>query len=315
LDLPILNATDIERYSCEWGGLYVRFVPAELKSNAEIKMYKVPQKVLLRRTGDKLISCVDEDGYLVTKNLYLLIPKTNLSAHFLCIILNSQLMNWERIRRMRDSGQAFAQLKGTDITSFPIRRISFTTPAPERARLVAELQQLYAEGKHDEILAGVESFLPKDESGNFIVEQEKSDVVHDLLAFLAERMLEMNKQKQQEIRGFLDWLEGYLGAKIEDLKPKTKILSYYESDYESLLAVLKKNKKRLAVDPSRREPGEALRAEFEGSMSKLGPLRERIEETDELIDAVVYRLYGLTDEEIEIVEGREIDKEIESEEE
>jgi hypothetical protein len=150
----------------------------------------------------------------------------------------------------------------------------------------------------------VQSLLPKDDAGNFISEQEKSDVVHDLLAFLAERMLEMNKQKQQEIRGFLDWLEGYLGAKIEDLKPKTRILSYYESDYESLLAVLKKNKKRLAVDPSRREPAELLRSEFEGSMKNLGPLMERIKRTDELIDAVVYRLYGLTDEEIRIVEGK-----------
>jgi hypothetical protein len=186
----------------------------------------------------------------------------------------------------------------------PIRRISFTTPAPERARLVAELQQLYSEGKHDEILTQVDSLLPRDEAGNFITEGEKSDVVHDLLAFLAERMLEMNKQKQQEIRGFLDWLEGYLGAKIEDLKPKTRILSYYDSDYESLLAVLKKNKKRLTIDPSRREPGELLRAEFEGSKKKLDPLMERIRRTDELIDAVVYRLYGLTDEEIGIVEGK-----------
>ncbi len=32
---------------------------------------------------------------------------------------------------------------------------------------------------------------------------------------------------------------------------------------------------------------------------------ERIKRTDELIDAVVYRLYGLTDEEIGIVEGKE----------
>ena len=186
----------------------------------------------------------------------------------------------------------------------PIRRISFTTPAPERARLAAELQQLYAEGKHDEILAGVESCLPRDEAGNFITEQEKSDVVHDLLAFLAERMLEMNKQKQQEIRGFLDWLEGYLGAKIEDLKPKTRILSYYQNDYESFIGELKKNKKKLTIDPSRREPGELLRAEFEGSIKKLDPLMERIKRTDELIDAVVYRLYGLTDEEIGIVEGK-----------
>jgi uncharacterized protein (UPF0305 family) len=167
-----------------------------------------------------------------------------------------------------------------------------------------DLQQLYAEGKLAEILARVDAYLPKDETGNFIAEQEKSDIVHDLLAFLAERMLEMNKQKQQEIKGFLGWLEGFVGAKVEDLTPKTKLQSYYEHDYEDFLAVLKKNKKKLAVDPARREPGEALRAEFEGSVGKLGPLRERIRLTDELIDSIVYRLYGLTEEEIAIVEGR-----------
>ena len=122
---------------------------------------------------------------------------------------------------------------------------------------------------------------PKDGAGNFIAEQERSDVVHDLLAFLAERMLEMNKQKQQEIKGLLGWLEGYLGAKVEDLTPKTKLQSYYDHDYESFLAVLRKNRKKLAVDPSRREPAEALKAEFEGSLGKLLPLRERIRQTDE----------------------------------
>jgi hypothetical protein len=150
----------------------------------------------------------------------------------------------------------------------------------------------------------VEACLPRDEAGNFIADGERSDVVHDLLAFLAERMLEMNRQKQQEIRGFLGWLEGFVGAKVEDLTPKTKLQGYYEHDYESFLATLKKNKRKLAVDPARREPAEALRAEFEGSMKKLLPLREGIERTDEMIDAIVYRLYGLTEEEIGIVEGK-----------
>jgi len=68
--------------------------------------------------------------------------------------------------------------------------------------------------------------------------------VHDLLAFLAERMLEMNKEKQQEIWGFLGWLEGYQGAKVEDLTPKTKLQVYYEQDFEGFLAVLKKNRKK-----------------------------------------------------------------------
>lgn len=37
-------------------------------------------------------------------------------------------------------------------------------------------------------------------------------------------------------------------------------------------------------------------------MRRLGPLREGIAAMDRLIDAVVYRLYGLTEEEIAIVE-------------
>jgi hypothetical protein len=95
----------------------------------------------------------------------------------------------------------------------------------------------------------MDACLPKDEAGNFVADQEKSDVVHDLLAFLAERMLEMNKQKQTEIKGFLGGLESYLGAKVEDLTPKTKLQSYYDHDYEGLMAVLRKNSKKLAVDP------------------------------------------------------------------
>ena len=92
------------------------------------------------------------------------------------------------------------------------------------------MQQLYADGKHVDILAQVDACLPKDEAGNFIAELERSDVVHDLLAFLAERMLEMNKQKQNEIKGFLGWLESYVGAKVEDLTPKTKLQGYYEPE-------------------------------------------------------------------------------------
>jgi len=38
-------------------------------------------------------------------------------------------------------------------------------------------------------------------------------------------------------------------------------------------------------------------------MEKLGPLLLRIGEVDRLIDAIVYRLYGLTAEEVAIVEG------------
>ena len=123
-------------------------------------------------------------------------------------------------------------------------------------------------------------------------------------AGLSSRADARDEQGQAARDPWFPGLSGKLcGAKVEELTPKTRLQSYYEYDYDSLLAVLKKNRKKLAIHPARREPGETLRAEFESSMNKLLPLRERIERTDRLIDAVVYRLYGLTEEEIGIVEG------------
>ena len=187
--------------------------------------------------------------------------------------------------------------------AIPIPKISFTTPDPERARLVTELKELYAARSFDEILTRVDSCLPKDSGGEIIPSEEKSDVVHDLLAFLAEEMLEMNRRKQEEIKGFLRWLEGHIGARVDDLSNKTKVESYFKSDFESLLAVLKKNRRKLSADPARRDFQEVLRREYDCSIEKLLPLLSRIEKTDRLIDQVVYRLYGLTDEEICVVEG------------
>jgi hypothetical protein len=88
---------------------------------------------------------------------------------------------------------------------FLIRRISFSTPEAERRRAVEGLLGLCAAGQFEKILEVVGSCLPKDDAGELAGEGERSDVVHDLLSHLAEEMIRMNKEKQEEIRGFLAW--------------------------------------------------------------------------------------------------------------
>jgi hypothetical protein len=56
------------------------------------------------------------------------------------------------------------------------------------------------------------------------------------------------------------------------------------------------------LDITRREPQEKIKEELEDSLSKLKPFISRIEATDNLIDQIVYKLYGLTEEEIHMVE-------------
>ena len=83
---------------------------------------------------------------------------------------------------------------------------------------------------------------------------------------------------------------------------RTKLKRYHDLDFTELLGILKKNKKRIPVNISGREFQENLKKEFEKSLGVLTPLENDIELTDKLIDQVVYKWYGLTEEEIRIVE-------------
>ncbi len=132
----------------------------------------------------------------------------------------------------------------------------------------------------------------------------RSDTIHDFLAYLAEQLIELNKAKNEEIKGFLKWLEREIGAEIDTLANKTSIKEYHDNNFDHLLEVLKKNKNKLSVDPSTRKTQELLEKHFTKSMSALAPLKEKIKATDELIDKIVYKLYGLTPEEIAIVESK-----------
>lgn len=129
----------------------------------------------------------------------------------------------------------------------------------------------------------------------------RNDTVHDILAFLAEQMIEMNKAKNEEVKGFLKWFERELGAEIDALTNKTAIKEYHEHTFEHLLDVLKKNKNKISIDPSDRKKQELLEKHFSTSMATLEPLKGKIKATDGLIDEIVYKLYNLTPEEIEIV--------------
>jgi len=210
----------------------------------------------------------------------------------------------------------FFEYRAQTLVHTPIRRINFTTSTECRAYYLEKAKKLYefclSKNNQACVLGFVEHHLSK--------EPEESDVVHDLLAFLAEEMIRLNKEKRVAQKEFVDWLvttlrilpdkEGRKG--IDVLTGKGK-LADYPGDYQKgesplafgeLLDILQKNKGRLGVSLSDASLVDRIKKTYEESLQRILPLKERLARTDRLIDQVVYRLYGLTEEEIGVVEGR-----------
>jgi len=201
----------------------------------------------------------------------------------------------------------FLALGPPQVQKLPVPVVNFTTPENERRQLLEKGKKLYQEylisNDWSKALAFVGECLLQKVDGTLDVEQEKSDIVHDLLAFLAEEMTLLNKENQSRIKAFLSWLEKeILKGSVEDQKNKTRIKGFHNNTFEDLLEVLKKNK--VVPDPCPSNIRDSIAVEFSAAVNALTPLKARIKATDNLIDQIVYKLYGLTDAEIAIVEGQ-----------
>ncbi|WP_255343962.1 TaqI-like C-terminal specificity domain-containing protein [Methanobacterium sp. SMA-27] len=109
-----------------------------------------------------------------------------------------------------------------------------------------------------------------------------------------DRILKLNNNLQKETNSFKDWFIHTFN--IEKLSQKLE--KYYELSIDSFLNEVKKKK----VNVKSRENYQTLKEEFEKSVRVINPLLQQIMETDSEIDQMVYDLYGLTPEEIKIIE-------------
>ena len=308
----MLRGANIERYLVDFDGWYVLFDKDQLWSNTDESMFLVQEKIISRQTSDHLVGAYDDEQYFTLDSTHVIHPR-GLGIKCFLALYNSRLLNFLYQQIVPEVGRPFAQIKAVNLKKLPIPRISLTTPAEERERLVevgiTEATE-WIKGTEGSSVSSVSfSAFSGSNLGHWLdarltADPEQSDAVHDLLAHLAGQMIAMNKEKQAETRGFLDWLADYTGLPVEDWTLKTSLKAYYQHDWEEMRRVLDRNRRRISkVNVQGREASEQIRTEWEASMGKLQPLLARIAATDRLIDLIVYRLYGLTEDEVAVVEG------------
>ncbi|XSG77558.1 Eco57I restriction-modification methylase domain-containing protein [Herpetosiphon llansteffanensis] len=228
-----------------------------------------------------------------------------LLPYYILALLNSNLLFSLVKTSSPDFANQYMKFSGPYLADLPIRRIEFTTEAAERERLSNVAIEHYHARAYEQVLTQVQQVLAA----------EQSDVVHDLLAYLAQQMIDLNKAKQHESKRFLGWLESQLRIQpkkdetgIESLSGKT-IIQGYLGDYQKgqrevswgdFWYRLYQNRNRFAANLSDLEA--SINQAYRQSLAILLPIKHDLARTDALIDKIVYRLYGLSAAEIELIE-------------
>ncbi|MBI4025815.1 MAG: N-6 DNA methylase [Verrucomicrobia bacterium] len=260
-----------------------------------------PKRIIVRQTGDSIIAAIESEQRLTLNNIHnLRLKPDGVAMEYLLALLNSKLITYFHQQVVPEADRVFAEVKIVDLQQIPVRQINFTTPPADRKQLAAKGRELCERGLAKNDAVDALDFVEKQLKSNHAV------VLHDLLAFLAERMMELNKAKHAAAKRFMVDLKDFHGLDARRLTPKTRLDEFWKLESTGLFAHLRKNAKALAAQGIRLKETdeEKIRARFQKAKERLVPLDAQIAFTDRLIDQIVYRLYELTDEETGLVEGR-----------
>jgi adenine-specific DNA-methyltransferase len=162
----MLRGRDIQRYLLKWSGTWVNFdpdlkeriKPSETRSKKGMtaqqrvdfalrspEIYK-PNKVMVRKTADRIVACFDPDGLCFDSLSYGIQAKSNrFNAKFLLGLLNSKFLGYIHAELSQNQEKIFAKVLAENI-----RRL----PMPELNHQLTDDRK-----KHDAIVALVDRIL------------------------------------------------------------------------------------------------------------------------------------------------------------
>jgi hypothetical protein len=298
-DMPFLKGGDFTRYSEPTYGKHWLKHDYHRYLNPDIDTFRfseafllVPEKIVYRQTADQIVATIDRAGNLVDKTVHVVLFKEGVSGYlyeYLLALLNSRLMNYIYRNLSEEEDRAFAQVKIFRMKQIPIYRVAFETSVGARAALFDEACLMLTSGDQVGLLGFIAERLS--------CRPGQSDVVHDVLARLAQQMLDLHKGRRVAQNAFSDWLRDTQGLPVETFSPKTFLDTFDEHTYAEFAAWMKRNRHEIRFSDDR-----TYRDAFTYAAMNVREFEMQIRIMDRLIDRIVYALYGLTEDEIAIVE-------------
>jgi hypothetical protein len=126
-DMVVYKGENVTRYALK-GHFYFNFAKSNLAGGTqdEAKL-GIKEKILLRKTGDRIFATIDDTSNFPEQSLYFLYAPQDkrYNLRYVLALLNSQLLGCYYINRLATNRDTMPQLKKIHLDRFPIRHIDF----------------------------------------------------------------------------------------------------------------------------------------------------------------------------------------------
>lgn len=183
VDKPVLRGRDIYNYRIEPNGLWLRYIPDEIKKlhgarPRDPNSFFRQEKIVLREISkQEIIAAYDTESYLIldTANVIFTEKDNPYSLKYFLALLNSKLINWWY-------GSQFKGLhvKLNELALIPVHKIDFENPASKVA--------------HDEIVKLVEKMLVLQKDRQAVRPEDNLDIARNLDRKIKEVDTEINEK-------------------------------------------------------------------------------------------------------------------------
>jgi hypothetical protein len=265
---PLVTGTDVNKFSCDFNNnLFIKYGEWLMYSSNELKMLEY--KILLRRTSADLRAVVDKKQYYPQNSLFIITSSKNI--YYLCGLINSKLFDRIYKAKCPQVGKVFAEVKPSIIKSLPIAEVGID--------------------KENKI-------------GDVVIEMQNSISQFSKSCNQFTNYLQSQFSIEKLSKKLQNWHELEFGDFIKELN---KAVSYNKG----LQPLATTTKQGLQQGDASSCPAKQLTKlqemdwmeVFETKKAEVQKLKTEIDKTDAEIDAMVYELYELTEEEIKIIEG------------
>lgn len=118
-----LQGKHIDKFELKPIELYINFLKDKLHSNTNEDVYMQAEKILVRKTGNRLIAVIDTEQYFTDQSIYNLYRKTgkNINLTIVTGLLNSKLLEFYFNKKMITNPDVFPYIKGIHLKRLPLK--------------------------------------------------------------------------------------------------------------------------------------------------------------------------------------------------